>query len=196
MLDIETLKALKPSTVLTAMIEGLKKSKTDPKFILNQACNGAIVSGMICSNISSLVLVEMFGQGRTISDLMTQFVETKHGKAYTPKAVYEIDIIGDLLLGGVDITEMLNNNLINYQTDEKTAPIYRLSNFREEVFAASEGAVSWLIAFIMGDLLADNFSEEKLNTSYDGRWNLKNDDWEGQLPVVELTIIEMIAAGL
>ena len=77
-------------------------------------------------------------------------------------------------------------------TDTPLSQVFELESFSTNlkklervVNNARSGYVSRLIEFLTGEF----------NESFDGRWELRTDDWKEQLPVVEATIVEMIAAG-
>ena len=153
MLDIASLKA---SDVLQAMVTGLLKSDSDPLFRVNMGTYGEVKHEICYGCCSTLVLAEMFGEGKLASEIMLGY-SNDSGFTDTPLSqVFELE---------------------SFSTNFK--------KLERVVNSARRGYVSWLIYFLTG----------KQDNSFNGRWFLKTDDWKEQLPIVERTIVEMIAAG-
>lgn len=162
MLNTET---LKPSTVLAAMVEGLKKSKSDPHFELDIMSYGKVTNEKCYGCTALITFVEMFGQGQTPSEVMIAYAKTRENQ-----------------LERVNVTPA---KALNLDGNHSESEFYNTLAFVIEI--AQTGKVSHLIGFFTG-----SFN----NCSFNSRWDLKNDNWEGQLSVVEAAIVEMIAAGL
>jgi hypothetical protein len=232
--NTETLKA---STVLAAMVAGLKRSKNDPYFRLDNSIGDVVGLGMSYGHISTLTLTEMFGQGRLASELMFQFIGYEYSLAEHAQRTrylnfYRADIVEVLLFRGLNLKDLLHNGLIFnpsmydpkleylknlpiYDGDNKDCPIYKIKRFRDEIGCASFGCVSWLIRYLeMNPNSRDEVTAHRdpsdgdpgspwqlievnpAHTVFDHRWDLKEDNWEEQIPAVESTIVEMIAVGL
>ena len=158
---------LKPSIVLSAMVAGLLKSKDDPLFKINMGTFGEVKNDLCYGCCATVALTEIFGKGRSISEVM--LVHAK-AHAYWPGCSY------------TPLSEILPLEPSNVQS---SLSIDKLRNLEVAVDNARKGLVSLLIHFLTGDL----------ETSFDRRWHLDDEDWEGQLPEVERTIAEMIVAG-
>jgi hypothetical protein len=157
---------LKASTVLQAMVTGLIKSQDDPDFRVKMATFGRIEDQLCHGCAANLALAEMFGGGRSASELMFGYAKTLNYKSNyihaNLSAVIKLEPLDVQDSSPIDIKELECN-----------------------VDFARLGDVSLLIFFLTGEL----------NKSFDGRWLLEDEDWEEQLPEVEATIAEMIVAG-
>ena len=169
MLDFASLKA---SDVLQAMVTGLLKSDSDPLFRVDMGTFGEVKHEICYGCCSTLVLAEMFGKGKLASEIMLGY-SNDSGFTDTPLSkVLQADDSGftDTPLSQVFELESFSTNL---------------KKLERVVNNARLGYVSRLIEFLTGEF----------NESFDGRWELRTDDWKEQLPIVEATIAEMIKAG-
>jgi hypothetical protein len=156
---------LKTSTVLAAMAKGLKKSKSDLRFELDIMSCGKVTNEMCYGCTALVTFVEMFGQGKTPSEVMIAYAKTREN---------ELERVN------VGPAEALN-------LDRSRSESEFYNTLAHVIESAQKGNVSHLIGFFTGSFDS---------CSFDSRWNLKNDNWEGQLPLVESTILEIIAVGL
>lgn len=174
---------LSPSTVLAAMVRGLKKSKSDPNFVVKMDTYGSVEKKieMCYGCCATLALVEVFGEGQLPSKIMLAYVENAYvdaegEKMYSPN-IYQTNIVKVLLSD--DLKLEISNN-------QEIWSIKKLKHFEDEIDAARLGCVSSLIQFFGGEV----------NKSFDYLWELNSNNWEEQLHIVEKTIVEMIAVGL
>ena len=163
MLDIASLKA---SDVLQAMVTGLLKSKNDPNFVLKMRTYGYVESGFCYGCAATLTLVEMFGEGQSVSELMFDYVKAH---AYRQNFVY------------AHLSDVIP---LESSSGQDSLPI-DLKKIESLVDSVRLGDVSFLIKFLTG---IDN-------ESFDDRWLLNDGNWEKCIPEIEATIAEMIAAG-
>ena len=158
---------LKPSIVLQAMVTGLLNSKNDPKFTVDMDYFGYVKEQLCYGCAATVTLVEMFGNGKSASELMLG-----HANAQVEQSNSIDAHLSDVLKLEPSIgQDSLPDNL---------------KDFENAVDSARRGRVSWLIEFLTGE-------PDKL--SFNSRWELGDHNWEDQLPIVEATIAEMIAAG-
>ena len=157
---------LKASVVLQAMVTGLLKSKDDPNFTVTMATYGTVKNKLCYGCCATLALAEMFGEGQLASELMLSNVSPQFNPSH-PVYFY--------------LSSVLQFDASNGQD---SFPI-DLRDLERAVNNTRKGHVSELIEFLTGEV----------NESFDRRWNLNDHDWEEQLPEIERTIAEMIAAG-
>ena len=159
-------KNLKTSTVLQAMVTGLLKSKDDPNFVVKMSTFGHVKEQLCYGCCATLALAEMFGEGLSASELMLGHFRTQSDQS--------------------DSIEAYLSDVLQLEPSSGQDPLsIDLEDLESLVDSVRLGDVSFLIKFLTG---IDN-------ESFDDRWLLEDEDWEEQLPVVESTIAEMIAAG-
>ena len=163
MLDLENLKA---STVLQAMATGLLKSKDDSDLIVTMRTYGEVKNSLCYGCCATVALAEMFGKGRSVSELMFGYVKAPADRLKCTNA------------------PLSNFIQLKPSSNQDSFPI-DLRNLEAAVDNARLGNVSELIHFLTGEI----------SESFNCRWKISNLNWEEQLPIVEETIAEMIAAG-
>ena len=165
MLDTANLKA---SIVLKAMVKGLLKSKNDPDFTVAMGTFGHVrdYGSLCCGCCAAVALTEMFGDGKSASEMMLGYAKTRSDQ---PNSGY---------------APLSNVLQLEPSSGQDSLPI-NLKKFERAIDYARKGAVSSLIEFLTGEL----------NESFDYRWHLDNQNWEECIPIVEATIAEMAAAG-
>ena len=164
---------LKASTVLQAMVTGLLKSKDNSNFVLKMRTFGYVENKLCYGCCATLALAEMFGKGRSASEMMLGYAENQPD---WPKYVYAY--LSDVIkLEPLDVQDPSPIDILEH--------LNQLKYLERAVDLARQGEVSRLIGLLIGEL----------NESFNDRWDLEDEDWEEQLPVVESTIAEMIAAG-
>ena len=84
-------KNLKPSTVLEAMINGLLKSKTDPLFVIDMSSYGHVEKNFCYGCCASVALVDMFGGGKSPSELMLPYSHAKSARYTNISNVIELN---------------------------------------------------------------------------------------------------------
>ena len=156
---------LKASIVLQALVSGLLKSKADSNFTLEMGTYGTVKEGICYGCCATVALAEIFGKGKLASEIMLAYAKTPTDRS-------------DFLYAKLSYSLPL-------ETVQDSLLVSKLHNLEYAIDKARMGGVSLLIHFLTGEA----------NTSFDGRWNLNDHDWEEQLPVVEATIAQMIAAG-
>ena len=159
--------SLKPSIVLQAMVTGLLKSKDDPNFVVKMETFGSIENKLCYGCCATLALAEMFGEGRSASELMLGHFSTQSNRSDFAYA---------------HLPDVLQ---FKPSSTQDSLPIGDLKKLERAVDFARLGEVLALIKFLTGD-----FDE-----SFDGRWKLNDEDWEEQIPIIKATIAEMAAAG-
>ena len=173
---------LKASTVLQAMVSGLLKSKDDPNFIVKMESLGYVKNNRCFGCCATLTLTEMFGEGKLASELMFGYVKAEEAEEIDKLKNLE-DLVDYARIG----REVYLSNVIKFDPSIPKDSLFidKLYDLERAVDNARVGYVLSLIEFLTGEV----------NKSFDGRWFLDNDNWEGQIPVVKATIAEMIAAG-
>ena len=162
--------SLKPSIVLSAMVVGLLKSKDDPNFVVKMETFGKVKNNLCYGCCATLTLAEMFGKGKSASELMLGYAKTRFNHA---NSAYLPD------------THLSDVIALEPSSTQDSFSIDELYDLEQAVDSVRAGDVSPLIEFLTGEF----------NTSFDRRWFLTNQDWEAQLPEVKKTIAEMAAAG-
>ena len=157
---------LKASIVLQAMVTGLLKAKNDSNFVVKMRTYGYVKDQLCYGCAATLTLVEMFGEGRSASELMLGYVNTPVAQPHLVEAH-----LSDVLQ--LEPLEVQDSSPIN------------LKKLERAIDSARTGKVSLLIGILTG----------RYDESFDDRWNLEDDNWEKCIPIVEVTIAEMIAAG-
>ena len=157
---------LKASIVLQAMVTGLLKSKDDPDFVVKMETFGKVKNNLCYGCCATLTLVQMFGKGQSASEIMLGYVNNQTDQ---PNSGYAH------LADVVELEPSSGYNSLRI----------KLLYLESAVEMARRGDVSSLIKFLTGES----------NKSFNDRWCLDNENWEEQLPVVNETIAEMIAAG-
>ena len=158
---------LKASTVLQAMVEGLLKSKDDPKFTVEMGTFGHVKNQLCYGCAATLTLTEMFGDGRPASEIMLSYAKTP---------------INPLEYVEARLSDVLP---LNPSSTQDSLPTYELCDLERAIDDVRTGEVSSLIYFLTG----------RYDEPFDGRWKLGDENWEEQIPEIERTIAEMIAAG-
>jgi hypothetical protein len=158
-----------PSTVLSSMVEGLKKSKDDPLFKVDMYTLGEVRNGICYGGCSEVTLAELYGEGALVSELILRSQEVNKLSNLPEWCTYAS--LSNVLSVPLRLPSFLNIDLRSLET---------------VVYEAGRGSVSPLIKLLTGEV----------NESFNGRWHLKEDDWEKQLPIIQETIIEMIPAYL
>lgn len=176
-------KNLKPSTVLEAMINGLLKSKADPLFVIDMSSYGHVEENDFCYGCcASVALVDMFGGGKSPSELMLAYSHAKSARYTNISNVIELNsIYQSTLLEYGEIDTKISNAI---ELNSNSTPI-NLEELEIAIDGARRGEVSILIRFLTG----------VVNRSFDRWWNLENHNWEEQLPKVKLAIARMIDTG-
>jgi hypothetical protein len=171
---------LKPSTVLAAMVSGAIKSRNDPHFTaaMKEVSRGQTIPFDEIYNkciynkcIVTVTLVEIFGQGKSPSELMLDYSKTPSNQSNFMEA-YLRNVIE---LDPLSIKDSLSIN--------------KLEILEQGIDLAQVGEVSELIDLLTGELTQET-------ESFDGRWSLEDENWEEQISVVQSTIVDMIAIGL
>ena len=157
---------LKPSIVLSAMVAGLLKSEDDPLFRVDMGTFGEVLREICYGCAATLTLAEMFGKGKSASEMMLG-----HVKAHPNRSEGFEAVLSDVIKSDASIPQ-------------DSLPV-DLSELEFAVNNARIGYVSVLIEILTG----------KKDSSFDDQWHLGSENWKGQLPVVEATIAEMIKAG-
>ena len=160
---------LKTSTVLQAMVTGLLKSKDDRNFTVDMSTFGTVENQLCYGCCATVALAEMFGRGRSVSEIMLKYREEFHPEADRPTSAYAY------------LSSYLQLELSSAQD---SLPI-DIKSLEDAINSARLGDVSELIAFLTSEV----------NKSFDDRWILCTENWEEQLSNVKATIAEMIAAG-
>jgi hypothetical protein len=157
---------LKASDVLQAMVTGLLKSEDNPNFIVKMTAYGYVEGELCYGCCATLALAEMFGEGKSVSELMFDYAKAH---AYRQNFVYAhlSDVIQSEPSSGQDSLP------IDFKKIESLVDSVRL------------GDVSPLIKFLTG----------KDDESFDDRWYLNDRNWKECIPTIKATIVEMIAAG-
>ena len=75
---------LKTSTVLQAMVTGLLKSKDDRNFTVDMSTFGTVENQLCYGCCATVALAEMFGRGRSISEIMLKYREEFYPEADRP----------------------------------------------------------------------------------------------------------------
>ena len=163
---------LKASVVLQAMVTGLLKSKDDPNFTVKMETFGEVENKLCYGCCATLTLAEMFGKGRSASEMMLGHVNTRLDESDDDYAYLPDVYLSDVIKSDPSIPQ-------------DPLPV-DLVEFEFAVDSARTGKVSLLIGYLTGEFN---------NESFDRRWILDSNDWEEQLPKIEATIAEMIAAG-
>jgi hypothetical protein len=177
-------KTLRPSTVLAAMVEGLKESKSDPHFFPYMSLN-EYVEGCICyGSPQSVALAKMFGAGKSASELMLSHAETGNHRFIRMSAILSTDDFS------YDHLSTLEHTIDFARRGEVSCLISSLSYLKDK----KPNELGFFDA--KWDFMSDKWKVDDLNYSFDTRWYLKEDNWEKQLPIVQETSVEMIAAGL
>jgi hypothetical protein len=162
---------LKPSIVLSAMVTGLLKSKVDANFRVKMETFGTVENSLCYGCAATLTLAEIFGEGSLASEMMINYAKTQ-----ACQRGYD-----EVSFSDVNLPDVIRSETLNAQ-DSWSVDIEHLECALD---SARRGNATQLIAFCTG--------EE--NTSFDHRWLLETDNWEEQIPKIEATIAEMIAAG-
>ena len=162
--------SLKPSIVLSAMVTGLLKSKNDPLFEVDMGTFGKVGKEICYGCCATLTLAEMFGKGKSASELMLGYAKTHFNH---PNSAHLPD------------THLSNVIALEPSSTQNSFSIDELYELEQAVNSVRLGFVSPLIKFLAGEF----------NTSFDRRWFLTNQNWENCIPEIEATIAEMIKAG-
>ena len=157
--------SLKPSHVLQAMVNGLLKTKSDPLFEVDMGTFGTVKKEICYGCGASVALAEMFGKGKLVSELMLDYVRTHPHRSHSAQLSTVI--------------------ALEPSRTKDSFSINQLYDLEKAVNSARLGEVVPLIKLLTGEV----------NSSFNGRWSLNNENWEKRLPIVADTIAEMAAAG-
>ena len=157
--------SLKPSTVLSAMVVGLLKSKDDRLFEVDMGTFGKVEEEICYGCCATLTLAEMFGKGKLVSELMLDYVRTHPHRSHSAQLSTVI--------------------ALEPSRTKDSFSIDQLYDLEQAVNSVRLGFVAPLIKLLTGEV----------NSSFNGRWSLNNENWEKRLPIVADTIAEMATAG-
>lgn len=166
--------AMKPSDWLQAMIDGLRQAKSDPHWRVDMASYGYWNYG------DDRETPEMcFGCAATATfmlmlDTPYMAVVKEHGKSGASNRSY-VDLVMDAVDRNSEVDLAKTEIAIDHARNGMLAPLFRLCN------------------------LDPNSTPEMIAIPKDGGWNnrfaMQNDNWETEIPKVELVIAEMKLAG-
>jgi hypothetical protein len=172
-LNIEAIRALKPSGILQAMVDGLLEQDADPRFKINMSTFGRVYPGKIDSGI-----------GFCCGCAATSTLAKLSGMLYSSSSlecIANVPTEWPSIEGPIDIaySDMQNN------CDD----IVYFANLESAIDDARQGNLDSLFDFFG---IADQHDEDK----YDCRFMLASDDWKRQIPEVLQLIKELKADGV